>query len=205
LGKIDDLFKIESIQILETGKNQKSILFFREIADQMLGAFESDVFLRAYKWDGNKFNSVFNVIQNYRAYWNELWDKVKTPEDSHWLSIAQQGEADYIATPVPTVYLKAVQKYLESYQTNLVNLPSDEEFELKRQRDLSQTYYWSSKWNNFIIGEGTELKTGNVVAIIEDLSQGPFSLIEEDNRYRIKRSDGTIEVVYKNSIIPIKK
>lgn len=205
LTKIDNLFKIESIQILEAGEDQKDIIVFREISDQMLGAFESSIFLRAFKWDGGSFKSVFNVIENYNAYWNELWDKVKAPENSHWLNIKQQGESNYIATPVPTVYLKAKQMYLESNKTNSINLPDDSDFQIKNQKEFTQTYYWSNKWNNFIIGEGTELKTGNVVAILEDLSQDPFSLIEQDNRYRIKKSDGNMEVVNKNTIVDLNR
>jgi len=204
-GKIDNLFEIKAIQTLEMGEGEKGIIIFRELADQMLGAYESGVFLRAYKWNGNEFDSVFNVIESYTAYWNELWDKVKSAEDSYWLNITQESISNYSATPTPTVYLKGTQKYLESKKSNLINLPNYNEFETKAQRGLLQTYYWSNKWNNFIIGEGTEVKSGDVVAIIDDLSQEPFSLVEEDNRYRIKRSDGSISVACKSNIMPIKK
>ncbi len=197
-GIVDDFFDIKAIQLLPIGNNQKNLIVIREYADQMLGAFEKSTFLRAYKADNNKFQLVLNVLENHKSYWNELWDKTKPQNESHWLLVKQNTNSNLKDNKL---YVTQDQFYQQSKNTNLIDIPKDEDFDTIKEREISQMYYWNDKWQHFIIGEGTELKTGEKVAILEDMSEQPFSLVQKNNTYRIKRKNGEIEFIDKNNIV----
>lgn len=200
LSIVGNFFEIKAIQIMAIGKDDKKLIILREYADQMLGAFETATFLRAYRWDNNSFQLVLNVLENYKTYWNELWDNNKPKDESYWLLVKQESESTWKSIKNPSVYVKHNQSYQKSNEANIVNIPDDKNFNVIKNRQLFQLYYWSDKWKHFIINEGTDLKTGEKVAILEDMSQEAFTLVNDNKRYRIKHSDGTIEFTEKNSI-----
>lgn len=195
---VDDFFDIKAIQVVPI-ENQKNIILIREHADQMLGAYEDSIFLRAYKWDNSKFQLVLNVLENYKAYWNELWDNNKAKEEAHWLVIKQNVKVNWKNNKYNTLYVKQKQMYEQSNQTNIVDIPIETDFQSIKQRDILQIYYWNSQWQHFILGEGKEIKSGKKVAILEDMSQSAFSLFQSNEKYRVKYSDGTIGFIEKNN------
>lgn len=202
---LGDFFVIQQIQIVSVDNKEKDIIMIREHVNQMIGAYEESVFLRAYRWNElkNKFELVLTIQENYRAYWNELWDNEKPAEESHWLSVKQNGKTTRgNSENYSKLYFRAKQLYQQSKQTNSIEMPKDEDFTTTTQRDISKVYYWSDKWKHFILNEGTEIQSGKRVAILEDMSQEASSLVESDERYRIKREDGTIEFVDKQGIKP---
>lgn len=195
---VDDFFDIKAIQVVPV-ENQKNIILIREHADQMLGSYEDSVFLRAYKWDNSKFKLILNVLENYKAYWNELWDNNKPKEETHWLVIKQDVKVNWKNNKYNTLYVKQKQMYEKSNETNTVNMPFENDFQNIKQREVLQIYYWSTQWQHFILGEGKEIKTGKKVAILEDMSQSAFSLFQNSEKYRVKYSDETIGFIEKNN------
>lgn len=199
---VDNFYEIQDIQVVPLSQNEKYIIMIRERVNQMVGAYEDAIFLRAYKWNetDNKFSLVLSIQENYKSYWNELWDNEKPKEESHWLSIKQQGKTTRQNNNYNTIYLKANQQFQQSNETNKLDRPEDSEFKTTKQRDITQAYTWNDKWQHYILGEGTEIHTGEKIAILQDLEQEPFNLYEEDKRYRIKHENGKIEFVDKNTI-----
>jgi len=199
---VGDFFVVQELDVVEVSENEKNFIMIREHVNQMIGAYEESVFLRSYRWNENnqKFDLVLTIQEQYRAYWNELWDNNKPKDESHWLSVKQEGKVTRRNNKYDKLYFRATQLYQMSKQTNVVNKPEESDFETINQREISKLYYWSDTWKNYIIGEGTQMSTGQKVGIIEDMSQEASSLIENDSRYRIKKTDGTIEYVDKNTI-----
>jgi len=59
---------------------------------------------------------------------------------------------------------------------------------------------------HFILFEGTDRQDGEPVAVIEDLSGGPFGLAGQfanmGGKYRVKYLDGTTAIVNRDRVIP---
>lgn len=201
-GLVDNFYEVQDIEVIKVDDNEKYLIMVRERVNQMLGAYEDSIFLRAYKWDekDNKFKIVLSLQEKYKSMWNELWDNVKPKEESHWLAVNQDAKTTKSKDNYDTLYLKGIQEYKQSNKTNQIDTPNDSEFSTLSKRNLSQVYNWSNKWQHYILGEGTEIPTGQKVAILQDMEQDVFDLVEKDLRYRIKRPDGTIEFVDKNTI-----
>lgn len=201
-GLVDNFFVVQELEVVTVDEKEKDFIMIREHVNQMVGAYEESVFLRSYKWDeaSQKFQLVLTIQEKYRAYWNELWDNNKPKEESHWLAVKQDGVVTRKNNRYDRLYFKADQRYLSSKQTNQINKPEEENFEEVKRKQISKVYYWSEDWKNYLIGEGTQTSTGDKVGIIEDMSEEASSLIEDDQRYRIKKTDGTIEFADKNDV-----
>jgi len=204
VGLIDTFFDIVGLQTISMDRKGKDIVIVREYADQMLGAFEKGTFIRGYIWNKDTFQMVLSVIEDYQGYWNEMWDQ---PPKTHpkWLRITDKTDIQWENGPYPVLRTLEHQAYAKSKVTNSINIPRESEFEVIASKDVPQVYYWSEKYQHFVLNEGKDIKTGETVAIIEDLSLNPFQLAGfELNQYRIKRQNGTIEIVPKSQITDIK-
>lgn len=197
-GLVNNFMEIKDVKTAKVTGNTEEIIMLLERTDQMIGAFEDSTVLRAYRWNSDKFEQILEAQKDYKSYWNELFDNKKPKDKSHWLKIEQLANTDNDDNE--KIHFKINQKYQRSKQTNSVNIPKEEDFEILNERNFSKLYYWNNKWKHYILGEGVEIYTGLIVAILEDLEQQPFSLIEGDERYRIKRLDGEISTVDKNTI-----
>ncbi len=201
---LDTFFDIEDIQTMKIKDLDQSIIIVREYVDQLTGAFEEGTYIRAYIFNKDKFDLVLNVTENYKAYWNELWDKKKAIDESHWIRVTDKGNIKFEDSTYPVLRILTIQTFANSKETNLNNIPDDYDFDVLRTRQFSHDYYWSSKWLHFIMGEGIDVKTSEKVAILEDLSNSPFLLADSNEsqnmQYRIKHMNGTTEVVGKSQI-----
>ncbi|NLK98117.1 MAG: hypothetical protein GX272_08585 [Epulopiscium sp.] len=204
VGLMDTFFDIIGLQTIPMDKKGKDIVIVREYVDQMLGAFEKGTFIRGYIWNNNQFQMVLSIIEEYQGYWNEMWDQ-PPKTNPKWLRVTDKTDIQWENGPYPVLRTLEHQAYAKSKITNSVNMPKGSDFEIVASRDVPQVYYWSEKYQHFVLNEGKDIKTGETVAIIEDLSLNPFQLAGfELNQYRIKRQDGKIEIVPKNQITDIK-
>lgn len=203
IGLIDEFFDIRGIQAIPMEKQEKDIIIIREFVDQMTGAFEKGTYLRGYIWNNGQFEMVLSIIEDYTAYWNEMWDQ-PSKTNPFWLKIEEKSTIQWENGPYPVIRIIENQFYYKSKVTNRKEMPKEEEYQLVDSKDVLQIYYWNEKYQHFVMSEGKDIKTGETVAIIEDLSLSPFQLAGfEQNQYRIKRQDGTIETVPKSQITKI--
>lgn len=204
VGMIDTFFDVAGLQTIPLDKKQKDIVIIREYVDQMLGAFEKGIYLRGYVWNNGKFEMVLSIIEDYQGYWNEMWDQ-PSKTNPKWLRIAEKTNIQWENGPYPVLRVLEHQSYSKSKISNSTTMPKEDDYEVVTSKDVPQTYYWNEKYQHFILNEGKDIKTGENIAIIEDLSLNPFELAGfELNQYRIKRQDGKIEIVPKNQITNIK-
>ncbi|MBZ4667734.1 MAG: hypothetical protein PWP07_2425 [Epulopiscium sp.] len=204
VGLVDTFFDISGVQTIPMGKKGKDIVIVREYVDQMLGAFEKGTYLRGYIWNNGQFQMVLSVIEEYQGYWNEMWDQ-PPKTNPRWLRVADKTDIQWENGPYPVLRTLEHQSYAKSKSTNSINMPRESEFEVVASKEVPKVYYWSEKYQHFVLNEGKDIRAGETVAIIEDLSLNPFQLAGfELNQYRIKRQDGKIEIVPKNQITDIK-
>ncbi|HOA79461.1 MAG TPA: hypothetical protein PKK61_00145 [Defluviitaleaceae bacterium] len=203
LDLVDEFFDIKDIQLISIGSKGKKLIVVREFVDQMLGAFEKGTYIRAYLWENGQFDMVLSLIEDYLAYWNEMWDNPQKL-DPLWLKVEEKSTIKWENGPYPVIRVLENQFYYKSKMANIKELPKEDDFQLISSKEVLQTYYWNEKYQHFVLAEGKDIKTGEKVAIIEDLSLNPFQLAGfEQNQYRIKRENGKIETVPKKQITKI--
>ncbi len=203
---VDTFMEIKDFQIMPIDRTSGDLVVVREYVDQMVGAFEEGTYVRGYVWDGKAFVLALNVIDQYDAYWNELWDTSAQPTGTeakaHWLKVSEQSDIMWNALTPPSVHVVSKQEYLKSTNVNSVDMPASEQFELVKTNTVDNTYDWSEKWKHFILSEGMLDKNKEEVAILESSDNSPFYVagLSDQSVYRIKKKDGTVEMVDQNRI-----
>ncbi|NLP45925.1 MAG: hypothetical protein GX347_02635 [Epulopiscium sp.] len=201
VSNIKIMGELKGIQPISCKATQKDFLVLREYVDQRLGAFEETTLIKAYHWKEKKAVPVLTIVEEYHAYWNELWDGKKSKEESHWLQMDQKSYIQWENDFSPRVHVVSRQAFLTSKDTNQIEIPKEDHFDVKKSREISREYHWDPNWDIFVLEEGIDQKTGEQVAIVEDVSDNPFTLIGyKEETYRIKRKSGDIEIVPKDTI-----
>lgn len=194
--------ELKAIQPMKMKGIQKDLLVIEEYMNQLLGSFEETTWIKVYDWRTKKVLPVLTLIEEYHAYWNELWDGKKPKKESRWLQMAQKSYIQWENDFYPIVHVVSHQNFSASKDRNQIEMPLEDNFQVEKTREIKREYYWNPNWNAFILGEGIDQKTGEKVAILEDLSDNPFTLVGyEEEMYRIKRASGQMEEVPKNEII----
>lgn len=205
-GNLGDFFYIRTIEFLPI-ENNKEIILLREYANQNIGAFERSSFIIGYLWDGNRFREVLNIPEGIEAVWNDLWDNSTQDGNSRWNKIEQRTDIEFSRNGNPILNLNHYQAHRVTDERISTDVPDNNDYDTVSNRVVSETYYWNPEWNLFILSEMQDNRTGERVAVIEDLASSPYALLSDygdiANRVRIERKDGTIETVDKTSLSPI--
>jgi hypothetical protein len=199
-----DLFEdLRDAQLMPLREQSGAIIVTR---DRAVDDWKESVYIRAYSWIDGHFEKTLELTEQYREYHNELWDQNKPPQKSNWLKLAQRADIVWQNADAPVLHVLLHQNYSLSAIANQEKKPAEEEFELIRNRDVLEEYIWSGKWMHFILFEGTDLRSGEPVAVIEDLAVGPYGLLTQyinaNRKYRVKYLDGTIEILDKENVRP---
>lgn len=205
VGEIGSFFDVQSIQFVPISDLDSNLVFLTEFADQRIGAYEKDTFVRGFVWDDDKFKMVLNIPESIIATWNELWDTGDFVGDSKWNRITQSSDFNWQEGKYPSLEISQKQAYSISNNKDAKNIPDDSSFQEVNNRTVAQKYMWSDEWKNFILSEKNDKTTGQKVAILEDFSLSPYVLLGENfEKYRIQRKDGTIDIVDKSTLSDLK-
>jgi len=187
---------LQDIQIMPLRDQGSSLIVVRERSG--FGTLEEITSISAYVWDNRQFAEVLNINESYKAYYSK-------PSDD-WIRVSERSDIIWEDSDAPVIRVLMRQNYALGKSTNRKGHPNESEFEIIRSRSIMEEYVWSGEWMHFILFEGTDLQSGEPVAVIEDLSESPLGLFEQLNKetgkYRIKNLDGIIEVVDKERIMP---
>ncbi|MDR1560705.1 MAG: hypothetical protein LBS84_13645, partial [Clostridiales bacterium] len=200
---VDTFDEMRDLQILPLREQGGSLIVVR---DHSANTLEDITHIRAYAWDEGNFQNVLNITENYKGFYNELWDENKPANQSNWIRLYERSDIIWENSDAPVVHVLLHQNYGLSGSAGLRERPDETDFNIIRNRDIVEDYVWSGKWMHFILFEGTDRENGEPVAVIHDLSGSPFGLIGQFNKaggkYRVKYLDGTIEIVVKERIKP---
>lgn len=201
LGIVDDFAKIKDIDIMPLKSKNTNLIVVREEIDQRLGAFEAGTYIRAYFFH-KKFNLVLSIMEEYEAYYNELWENKK--EDNRWKKITYDSLIEWNNEINPIITVLQTQISYISRTSNTNEIPSNNNFNIVGIQEFKNTYLWSDEWRHFILGEAI-LKNGDEIAIIEDMEIQVFDFKGESffikDKYRVKNKKNEIFVVNKNDVV----
>ena len=201
---VDTFADLRDIQVMPLREQGGGLIVVREHSKD--GVKKDILYICAYAWDEGKFQKVLNITENYKAYYNELWEENKPASRSNWIRVCERSDVVWENSDAPVVHVLLHQNYSLSESVNQQERPDESDFEIISNRDLLEEYVWSGKWMHFILFEGIDRQNGEPVAVIEDLSGSPYGLIGQfkkiSGKYRVKYIDGTIDTVEKERIKP---
>ncbi|MDR3238907.1 MAG: hypothetical protein LBT44_02315 [Clostridiales bacterium] len=203
---IDSFTDLLDVQVIPLAEQNSGLILVRDHKGPMPETREESVFICAYAWEDGRFTRTLNLRESYQAYYNELWDQNKPAGKCHWIHVAERADILWENANNPVIHVLTRQTYALSQSVSQAQIPAGQDFELVRSRDILEEYVWSGKWMHFILFEGTDTKNAEPVAVLEDLSDGPFGLIGQftqvSRKYRVKYIDGTIDIVDKERVRP---
>lgn len=207
LGIVGTFFTVEDIYLSPAGKLGRDIITIVENANQRIGAYEKSTLIRGFAWDGKSFDNILLIPEKISAQWNQLWVTDDPNGPSRWEQVGMTSDITYKDPVNPIIYSTEYQRYGISTDTVSRNVPEDETFVTEKERVVSQTFRWSDEWRRFILFEMIENKTGEKVAVIEDLATSPYVLSPEFEhyayQYQIIRANGTRDFVNKDELTSI--
>ena len=216
MGKVGDFYQIEQVEFLPIRALDREIVLLREYANQGLGAFEETRTVRGYAWDAEAgaFRQVLSLAPRIQATWNGLWDYDRDVVAQHqeaanpaltnrWERVVQEGDLYFYGGEGPlareTIALDMIQKYQVALDSPGDEVPGAASFQTLRERTLRETYVWNEGWSRFIVEEAVDNRTREPVAVLTDLANGPYTLVEgfaEQAAYvRALYRDGRIDTV----------
>lgn len=205
LGNLGSFFAIENIEFKPIDQSGVDAIFLTEFADQRIGAFEKNRFIRGFYWNDGAFDLILNFPKDIDATWNRLWEQGESAGDSQWEKIKQQSDLTWNSGPAARIDTVQNQTFSQSSDRQAKNIPADATFQTVSEQTVTQQFHWSKEWNHFILGEKNDKRSGETVAVLEDFALSPYVLAgEELNRSRILRKNGAIEVVSNEDLSDIR-
>lgn len=182
-------YEIVEINFILDPISKNTLILFQEKINMATGIYETTDFLKGYLWNGNFYSQVLNTPFNIKAYWNNAWIDC-TCQNKLWEKAAQNCNFTWNNVDKIILYIYRAQEYSVSSEKESVNLPEENTFQIVKSRFVVETLSWSSKWNCFILYEGKQKATGEDVAVIHDLNNYVYSIVENVSpKYVICTSD----------------
>lgn len=197
---------------------KRDAVFINEEFNYKIGAFEKIEYSQGFLWDDSKngFGQIFSDPVSIRTDWNTAWNGDGTEAPSDWERVTQSTKSVFENGDNPVIKNVYSHEYLTSSDNQSKNIPLDDTYTLQEERQVERTYYWNDEWRAFIADEMIENSTGDRVAITFFWSDLPYSLAEYSddenkntpeyaNLARIKRKDGSIDIVNINELSEIRE
>ena len=209
LDDIGAFFNVEDINTVNLKNLGKDAVFIKEYSQQNSGAFEQMTFLRGYLLADDGFKLIYSMPEQVNVDWNKYNDSDEEDGESQWNRVIQSSKTKLENGNYPAIKAQRNQSYLKSSDTNSKNIPADSTFYEVAKKDVSESYYWSDRWEKFIICEKIDITTGEKVAVIEDWRNLPYSIVQEfeiySNKVRIVRNNGTTDIVQRDTLREVKE
>lgn len=192
LGELGILSNVTALEPRYMAKEGRDVITLKEESVQQLGAYEYNVFVRAYLWNGQKFINIISLPEKIESDWNQLWDD----EAIQWNRVRQNAVISWEGIENPKVYTEEHQEYLTSSDRISKTLPADETYSVTNSRDIAQTFTWSEEFKAFVLEIREDLTTGERVGVVENLNNSPYYIVPEYkpylNKYRVITKNGDI-------------
>lgn len=169
-------YTIKEILFLFEKENNSDIILLKEFVSMKLGCYEDTIFLKAYIWKNCVFKQVLEIVKDVEAFWNSAW--IDDSQKEKWERVVLTSETKWVKAEALVLFLYETQEYSISTERNKKILPDKNTFQPVNNRFVQENFVWNKNWNRFILFESIYKKTGKKVAVIQNLSNSPYSLIE---------------------------
>jgi len=195
-SKIESLAPVEKIELIQIDTSPQEGLVIYQALDERFGAFFYEEFLDIYYYVSEEFKPVWHSTLYFEEVYKEIWIDPNS-DDTLWNRVVTETVLDFVSTePFKINSITSTKKYI----TKSKETPSKEDFtKIIFDQSTKDSYYWSPKYNHFILGELTKDVFLSEAALLEDLTTGRESLYGIDNKnYKIITSKGELIYLPKN-------
>lgn len=190
-SKIENLAPIENIKSIKHPVENIDFLAIYQIIDESLGAFFREQFVQVYKYAESDFNPVWRKTLFYEEVFNESWVNLESSE-TDWTMVIEETEIDFDFAD--SAQINTITSF-KKYEAQSEDAPPKGDFFLKDEKSYTRSYYWSNKYNTFILGELTKDVFISNVAILDDIESREELLFSISNPYyKIATANG--EFIY---------
>ncbi|MBM7615777.1 hypothetical protein [Alkaliphilus hydrothermalis] len=195
-SKIEGLAPVEKIELIQIDDSPHKSLVIYQALDERFGAFFYEEFLDIYYHVADEFKPVWHSTLYFEEVYKETWIDPDS-DDTLWNRIVTETVLDFVPTePFKINSITSTKKYT----TKSKETPSKEDFtKIIFDQSTQDFFYWSPKYNHFILGELTTDVFLSEAALLEDLTTGREILYGIDNKsYKIITSKGELIYLPKN-------
>ncbi|WP_053957594.1 hypothetical protein [Inediibacterium massiliense] len=196
-NKVENLVPLESIEFMPIKDLGYNLMITHQLLDERFGAFFVEQFIEIFLYLDDEFKSIFKKTKYSDEIYASKWIDKKAPSDE-WIQIIENNQIDIIQKEYPVI---SVSIHRQKGKAIKNKFPSPSDFKPIESIVTKETYYYSSKYKNFILGEGTIQHSSKPIAIIEDTNHWIESFLGfSSNNYKVLTEQGEILFIHKDLI-----
>ncbi|SNT09203.1 hypothetical protein SAMN05446037_10398 [Anaerovirgula multivorans] len=194
-SKIENLLPIDKIEFLSPSSHSYKMMLLYQTLDEKFGSYFFEEFLQAYLYLSNDFRNIWHKTLYYEEVYKEVWIDPQA-DDTLWNRVVEETMIDFIdEDPIKINTFTTLEKYI----TRSSEYPNTDKFALVHTNHYKRSYYWSSEFNLFILGEVTKDVFLSDTALLEDMESNREVLYGIVNsNYKVVTSKGEILYLPKN-------
>lgn len=195
---LDGILPVQNISFIEVPHDNLKLLQVEQLIDERLGAFYIEEFIEIFLCAEDEFKSVWKKTKVLEEIYNQQWIDPQSSNDQ-WIKIIENNTIDILNENAVTINVIMNRKKLTAVKDTI---PFEDEFSQVEELVTEENYYWSPKYQHFILFEGVVRESTQPVAVIKDTTIWKESFLGlESNNYIIKTSEGKISYIDKSFII----
>ncbi|WP_129596062.1 hypothetical protein [Anaerophilus nitritogenes] len=196
-NKIENLLPIENIEFIPIKDLGYNLMITHQLLDEKLGAFFVEQFMEIFIYLDDEFKSIFKKNKYLEEIYAAKWIDETAPPDE-WIQIIENNQIEIVQNKYPVISVSIHRQKCKAIKSIF---PSPSDFKPIETIVTKEVYYYSPKYKNFILGEGSITTSSKPIAIIEDTNHWIESFLGfSSNNYKILTEQGEIFFIPKNSI-----
>ena len=170
------------------------MLIHQEI-DEYFGAFFYKELLDIYIYNNKSFVNLWEQTTFFEESYKESWIN-PTDNSDKWNRVIEKTEIQFDFTDLAKINTYTEQLKYSAF-SNLQ--PDKNTYTLEDKYTFSQSYYWSSEYNSFILGEVSKETFLTDVALIKDMDTSVERLFGINNKnLKVLSKNGEVSFLNKN-------
>ncbi|WP_026476266.1 hypothetical protein [Alkaliphilus transvaalensis] len=192
-SKIDQLTPINKINLYQVSSLDHKALFINQTIDEKFGGFFYEDFIEVYYYLSGDFKKVWHKTIYFEEIYKETWIQPQG-NDNLWNRVIEETMIEFIKNENDPFKL-ATATSLKKYTSITPKTPAIGDFTLANSETHNDIYYWSERYQTFILGEISQDVFLSDAALLLDLSKGRESLYGIPNQnFKLLTSKG--ELIY---------
>ncbi|QEK12391.1 hypothetical protein FQB35_08380 [Crassaminicella thermophila] len=196
-SKIENLLPIQNIRFLQAPGLDYNFIITDQLLDEKLGAFFLEEFIEIFLYLDEDFKSVWKKTKYKDEIYNASWLNPKAP-NNEWIKIIENNDIKFKKNNTVNIDVFINRQKFKAFKKIF---PIDEDFKLEKEIIAHENYYWSPKYERFIMNEGIIKNSTTPIAIIDDTKHWLEAFLGfHSNNYKIITKDKKIYYINKQFV-----
>ncbi|WZL74595.1 hypothetical protein QBE52_07855 [Clostridiaceae bacterium 35-E11] len=197
ISSIENLLPIQSITFLPIPASSYNFIVTNQLLDERLGGFFIEEFIEIFLYQNNVFKSVWKKTKYMDEIYNAQWIN-PSESPSKWIEVIERNTIEFHKKPRLSISVSTHKQKLQAIKDTF---PLKEDFHPLKALVVNECFYWSPKYQNFIMNEGIVQNTTKSVAILDDTENWlEYYLGFKSRNYKVLTEDQKIFYIKKQDI-----